>query len=166
MWEKMSVFEAATRTPLIIRAPWLPNSIGAVSTHVVEVVSLYRTLAELAGLAHVEASVQGRSFAALLRGDSDLPGDGSSPGAAVATGQGVAPEPPVGVALSQMTRCAKSTANATLATGCVALCKTTARCHCVAPASNLKGCCSCCSLLAQGCTALQEPKTAVRCGTR
>ena len=56
--EKMALFESATRVPLLIRAPWLPRSVGAISTQVVELVSLYRTLAELAGVQEVEASVK------------------------------------------------------------------------------------------------------------
>ena len=28
LWEKMTVFETATRVGLVVRAPWLPNSVG------------------------------------------------------------------------------------------------------------------------------------------
>ena len=50
LWEKMSLFEASTRVHMIIRAPWLSHSVGRSSAAVVELVSLYRTLVELAGI--------------------------------------------------------------------------------------------------------------------
>ena len=103
--EKMALFESATRVPLLIRAPWLPRSIGAISAQVVELVSLYRTLAELAGVQEVEASVQGHSFANLLiTGDQTVGRSG---------GGGGPEDGLIGYALSQMTRCAKASANAT-----------------------------------------------------
>ena len=50
LWAKMSVFESATHVPLIIRAPFRPNSVGAVTPVLAEMVDLYLTLADLAGL--------------------------------------------------------------------------------------------------------------------
>merc|ERR1712166_1482262 len=46
----MTNFEVALRTPLIIRAPWMKNSIGRVTDVLAEAVDLYPTLAALAGL--------------------------------------------------------------------------------------------------------------------
>ena len=80
LWEKMSLFETSTRVHLMIRAPWLPSAAGKTSNVLVELVSLYRTLTELAGIspASIEPGVQGRSFASLLTGagassDRDTP---------------------------------------------------------------------------------------------
>lgn len=50
LWSKMSLFEAATRVPLIIRAPWLTESVGRTTQALVEMVDIFPTLAALAGL--------------------------------------------------------------------------------------------------------------------
>jgi hypothetical protein len=117
----MSLFEAATRVPLLIRTPWLPHSVGAVSSSVVELVSLYRTVVELAGMdpASIESSVQGRSFAALVKGGGGIGAsiETSATAARVATAATPSDETSVrpgssqdksngeSYALSQMTRC-------------------------------------------------------------
>eukprot|EP00037_Helgoeca_nana_P022103 m.224813 g.224813 ORF g.224813 m.224813 type:complete len:224 (-) comp25890_c0_seq4:1023-1694(-) len=49
-WAKMTNFEVALRTPLIIRAPWMTASIGRVTSVLAEAVDFYPTLAALAGL--------------------------------------------------------------------------------------------------------------------
>lgn len=50
-WEKMSNFEGAVRVPVIIRAPWIPQSAGKrVGTVLFELVDLFPTLAGLAEL--------------------------------------------------------------------------------------------------------------------
>lgn len=49
-WAKMTNFDVALRTPLIIRAPWMANSIGRTSDVLAEAVDFYPTLAALAGL--------------------------------------------------------------------------------------------------------------------
>lgn len=62
------------QVPLIIKAPWVPGSAGRVSNEPVELVDLYRTLADLANLpapANTTGptdhdAVQGRSLAPLL----------------------------------------------------------------------------------------------------
>lgn len=51
MWEKRSNWELATRVPLIIRAPWIPNSAGKRSNALVELVDLYPTICDLVGIA-------------------------------------------------------------------------------------------------------------------
>jgi iduronate 2-sulfatase len=43
MWQKMTNFELGVRVPLIMRAPWLPNSVGAVTHALVEAVDLFPT---------------------------------------------------------------------------------------------------------------------------
>lgn len=103
----MSVFETATRVGLVVRAPWLPHSVGrVVSENIVELVSLYRSVAELAGIPSVEPGVAGTSFASLLRNPE--PVYGAEVGVEAMGG---------GLALSQMTRCAKASDNLTQAEG-------------------------------------------------
>ena len=50
LWCKMSTLELGTRIPLIIRTPWIPSSVGAVTPALAEAVDLFPTLVELAGL--------------------------------------------------------------------------------------------------------------------
>ena len=97
----MSVFETATRVPLVVRTPWRSGSAGRVVASPVELVSLYRSLAELAGIptTAIESTVQGTSFAPLMVGaEIDIIRGGE-------------------VALSQMTRCKKGTENGTQTRG-------------------------------------------------
>ena len=49
-WAKMTNFEVALRTPLIIRAPWMKASSGRVTSVLAEAVDFYPTLAALVGL--------------------------------------------------------------------------------------------------------------------
>lgn len=123
-WEKMTLFEASTRVHLIIRAPWIPESVGRSSSAVVELVSLYRTLTELAGInpGSIEPGVQGTSFASILTG-------GLSPRP---PSQG---EPGIGYALSQMTRCGGEGPNPSSATSVWMVCGFTRHCH-----THKKGC--------------------------
>ena len=65
LWTKMSNFEAATRVPLIVRVP-RQTTAGRRTTALVELVDLYPTLAELAGLP-LPTHLEGISFAPLLR---------------------------------------------------------------------------------------------------
>ena len=66
MWAKMTDTELATRMPLIIRVPWKAASRGKRTKNVVELVDLYRTLADLAGLGNVQGDVQGVSLGSLF----------------------------------------------------------------------------------------------------
>lgn len=64
-WSKMnSLFEVATRVPLIMRVPGAAGD-GRVCPRVVELVDLYPTLAQLCGLPP-PAGMEGQSFARLL----------------------------------------------------------------------------------------------------
>ena len=49
-WEKKANFELTTRVPLMISAPHLPGSHGRSTASLVDLVDLYPTLADLAGL--------------------------------------------------------------------------------------------------------------------
>ena len=50
LWCKMTTLELGTRIPMIIRAPWIQESINATTLALAEAVDLYPTLSELAGL--------------------------------------------------------------------------------------------------------------------
>ena len=67
LWKKMTNFELGVRVPLIIRAPWLPKSIGIKTTAFAEAVDLYQTLADLAGLPAPKDKLQGTSLALILK---------------------------------------------------------------------------------------------------
>lgn len=70
MWCKMSNFETGTRVPLFIRAPWKTASTGATTMSLAELVDLYPTLAELAGIplptGELGEDLGGQSLAPLL----------------------------------------------------------------------------------------------------
>ena len=48
MWSKISLFEQATRVPLIVRIPGVTD--GATCGEIVELVDLYPTLCEMLGI--------------------------------------------------------------------------------------------------------------------
>ncbi len=64
MWHKESNFEESARVPLIVVAPG--KATNAVSSRVVELVDLYPTVCELAGLSAAKG-LQGRSLVPLLK---------------------------------------------------------------------------------------------------
>ena len=84
----------------------------------VELISLYRTLTELAGIdsESIEPSVQGTSFASLVTGGPAVPSK-------------VKGEPGTGYALSQMTRCGGEGPNPSPATSVYFACGFTRLCH-------------------------------------
>lgn len=69
-WAKHSNFEQATRSPLIISYPGIPNP-GAANDNVVELVDIYPTLCDLAGLPAPNQpaglALQGASMAGILK---------------------------------------------------------------------------------------------------
>ncbi len=75
MWQKGSLFENSVRVPLLISAPGFERFAGQSSDALVELVDLYPTIAELAGLAgKVPANLDGDSLTGLMRGASTGPG--------------------------------------------------------------------------------------------
>jgi len=97
-WRKFTNFEAATRVPLIVRAPWLARRRGSVhATRVAEVVELVDVLPTVAALAGLPLpageSFDGRSLLPLLGGPDD--GD---------VEERAAPPPPPPAAFSQYPR--------------------------------------------------------------
>ena len=71
MWQKMSLLEESIRPPLIVSAPGQKKTSRKCAS-IVELIDIYPTLAELAGL-DVPQQVQGKSFAHLLD-NPDAPG--------------------------------------------------------------------------------------------
>ena len=66
MWRKRSQFDESIRVPLIVRLPD-GTSAGKATTGLVELVDLYPTLIELAGLPKTAHDLEGSSFVPLLR---------------------------------------------------------------------------------------------------
>lgn len=64
LWAKLTTFEQAARTPLLIAAPSFPK--GVASSRTVELIDVYPTLAELAGL-RAPDKLEGRSLTPLLK---------------------------------------------------------------------------------------------------
>lgn len=66
-WQKSVLFEETTRVPLIVSAPGMEATAGQTSTGIVELIDLYPTFADLAGLGDKAPSIlQGISFRPLL----------------------------------------------------------------------------------------------------
>lgn len=64
LWRKMTVFEQASRAPLLVSAPGFPQGVGC--SELVEFVDIYPTLTELCGL-KAAPGMEGTSFAPLLK---------------------------------------------------------------------------------------------------
>lgn len=67
LWCKHCCFETSMRVPLIVRVPGVPG--GVRTAGLTELIDLYPTLSELAGLP-IPSHVQGRSFVPLLKNPS------------------------------------------------------------------------------------------------
>jgi arylsulfatase A-like enzyme len=65
-FQKQHLFEESTRVPFIFSVPWLSEQHGKASSHITELIDLYPSLAELAGL-QPPADLQGTSLLPLLR---------------------------------------------------------------------------------------------------
>ncbi|NND98223.1 MAG: sulfatase-like hydrolase/transferase [Pirellulaceae bacterium] len=65
LWGKTTNFELDTRVPLIVRVPGM-SAAGQATSSLVELVDLYPTLAELAGLP-ISQQLHGKSFGSVLR---------------------------------------------------------------------------------------------------
>ena len=65
LWRKSVQFEESTRVPLIVRLPDGRNA-GRAASGLVELVDLYPTLVDLAGLPNPEHELEGTSFGTLL----------------------------------------------------------------------------------------------------
>ena len=69
-WEKRTLWENSARVPLVIRAPWLPASVGARTSAPVELVDIYKTVCDVLGVPlpmQEEPPVEGTSLLPLLR---------------------------------------------------------------------------------------------------
>ncbi len=64
-FQKQHLFEESTRVPFILSVPWMTDSHGTASGHITELVDLYPTVAELAGLTP-PAKLQGLSLGPIL----------------------------------------------------------------------------------------------------
>jgi uncharacterized sulfatase len=71
LWSKLTIFEAGTRVPLIFAGAGVPR--GKVVTHPVELLDIYPTLAELAGL-KPPPGLEGKSLVPAMRSNSPDPG--------------------------------------------------------------------------------------------
>lgn len=66
-WEKFTNWEHGTRVPLIVRAPWLASKSGGRAADIVELVDVYPTMAELAGIPVPSSyKLDGSSFAPIV----------------------------------------------------------------------------------------------------
>ena len=65
LWQKTDLFEGSVRLPLVLSVPG-QNNRGAATDSIVELVDLYPTLAELAGIESVPAYVEGKSLVRIL----------------------------------------------------------------------------------------------------
>lgn len=68
-FQKQHLFEEATRVPFILSVPWMSASHGSATGHITELVDLYPTVAELAGLTPPD-HLQGQSLVPLLEDPS------------------------------------------------------------------------------------------------
>jgi hypothetical protein len=73
-WEKFTNFEYGTRVPLIIRAPWLNQSVGLKTDAIVQLSDLYPTMAELVGVPlPINETLDGSSIVATMAPGGSAP---------------------------------------------------------------------------------------------
>jgi len=65
-FQKQHLFEEATRVPFIVSVPWMKDRHGQATKHITELIDLYPTVAELAGLKAPDC-LQGESMLPLLQ---------------------------------------------------------------------------------------------------
>lgn len=70
-WSKCTNWELDARVPLIIRAPWIEASLGKRTLALAELVDLYPTLVELAGLPPSQEQLEGTSLVPVLTSPSE-----------------------------------------------------------------------------------------------
>jgi arylsulfatase A-like enzyme len=72
-WSKTSLWEGTVRVPMIISNPTYKQNHGDTCTSITQLIDLYPTLSELAGLSKKQPSIlQGKSHAAFIKGNKDL----------------------------------------------------------------------------------------------
>jgi iduronate 2-sulfatase len=77
--QKFTNFEHGTRVPLIIRAPWLSGSAGVTTDAIAELVDVFPTIADLAGVqAPAEYGLDGASLRGVM-GSSTAAAEGAAP---------------------------------------------------------------------------------------
>lgn len=74
MWEKRTLWEFATRVPMVVHVPWLPQSHGQRTSRIVELIDVFPTLSDIAELPAPGSGdtfpVEGKSFADVIRNPS------------------------------------------------------------------------------------------------
>ena len=65
-FQKQHLFEEATRVPFIVSVPWMKDRHGQATQHITELIDLYPTVAELAGL-KAPGDLHGESLLPLLK---------------------------------------------------------------------------------------------------
>jgi len=71
-WQKFTNWEVGVRVPLVIRAPWLPQSAGKRSDTLAELVDMYRTMSDLAGIPlPANEAIDGNSLGDVVRKGGD-----------------------------------------------------------------------------------------------
>ena len=65
-FQKQHLFEQSTRVPFILSVPWLAETHGKATSHITELIDLYPTLAQLAGLTPPD-NLHGQSLLPLLK---------------------------------------------------------------------------------------------------